>query len=161
GQGSNVGGLAFSPDGKVLAASDHQVIRLWDVADGKELRPIQGPGGRLSRLAFSPDGHTLAATCNEGPETIVLYHAGTGKELRRLALPAVPRPVVAPLAFSPDGKTLTAASGTNVLVRRWDAATGRELPPLGSHGGGLTCLAYSADGKSLAAGCLDRVVTVW
>src|SRR5262249_56914507 len=96
-----------------------------------------------------------------GPETIVLYHAGTGKELRRLALPAVPRPVVGTLAFSPDGKTLAAASGTDVLVRRWDVATGRELPPLGSHGGGLTCLAYSADGQSLAAGCLDRVVTVW
>ena len=38
------------------------MIRLWDVATGKELRRIPRPGQQHEGLAFSADGKTLAAT---------------------------------------------------------------------------------------------------
>src|SRR4051812_41665624 len=60
--GSHVCGVAFSPDGKAVAAAAGDGLRLWDVSSGKEVRRL---GGRdenyFSAVAFSPDGNRLAA----------------------------------------------------------------------------------------------------
>jgi len=65
------------------------------------------------------------------------------------------------LAFAPDGATLYAASGTHLGVLRWDLATGKELPPLGRHDGGLNGLALSADGRLLAAVTMGGSLYLW
>ena len=61
--------VAFSPDGKVVAASDGVVVRLWDVASRAAITPpqITDPIG----LAFSPDSGTLAVA--ESYERLWLY----------------------------------------------------------------------------------------
>src|SRR5262249_3820027 len=62
--------LAFSPNGRLLAAAggepqhmgdepDVPRIRLWDVKTGKEVTSFPGDGGFVSSLAFSPDGNRL------------------------------------------------------------------------------------------------------
>lgn len=63
GHDATIKALAFSPDGKMLAAADVEpVIRLWDIASGKELRRFRGHnGGVISQLAFSPDGKLLVS----------------------------------------------------------------------------------------------------
>ena len=61
-----------SADGKYAAsAGQDNVIKLWDVATGKELRrypiavPVQERGGFVSQLAFTPDGrHLVTANAN-------------------------------------------------------------------------------------------------
>jgi WD40 repeat protein len=56
------GSIAFSPDGKFLAAGCHDgAIRLWSVANGAVLRDVPGHELTVSRLAFSPDGKLLAS----------------------------------------------------------------------------------------------------
>src|SRR5207245_2818593 len=52
--------LVFSPDGKLLATAgvDH-TIKLWNVADGKEVATLEGHTARVNVLAFSPDGTLL------------------------------------------------------------------------------------------------------
>ena len=55
-------GLAFSPDGKVLATGhSNNGVRLWDLATGKAREPFPASEGNVTRLAFSPDGAVLAA----------------------------------------------------------------------------------------------------
>ncbi len=52
--------VAFSPDGKTLAASCGQFVKLWDVESGREFASLEGHDGLILSLAFSPDGQLLA-----------------------------------------------------------------------------------------------------
>ncbi len=59
---SEVWALAFSPDGKTLAATsgwETGLVHLYEVATGKEIRTIQTPSLRSPALAFTPDGKQL------------------------------------------------------------------------------------------------------
>ena len=54
-------GVAFGPDGRLLAtASYDQTARLWDPATGKHLRTLTGHDSAVWGAAFSPDGRMLA-----------------------------------------------------------------------------------------------------
>jgi WD40 repeat protein len=58
-----VSSVAFSPDGKTLAAGDaDDTIRLWNVTTRQQIGgPFTGHGGSVTSVAFSPDGKTLAS----------------------------------------------------------------------------------------------------
>ena len=60
--------VAFSPDGKILAAgSADDTIRLWDVATRRPLGPpLTGHTDTVNRVAFSPDGTILASATTTG-----------------------------------------------------------------------------------------------
>ncbi len=143
--GEPLGGLrlttsvAFSPDGRMLAAADFEDVVLWDLAKqrGRTL-----PTGAWS-VAFSPDGELLAT----GSTVTRLWDAGTG---RPVSQPLRGHSPVESLAFSPDGRTL-ASGGWGVPVRLWDVASRRELgAPLTAYGY-VASLAFSPDGSVLAA----------
>jgi sugar lactone lactonase YvrE len=60
-------GLAFSPDGSVLAAACRDGrLRLWGVADGAPLGAFRWHGNSLGAVAFSPDGKWLATGDDDG-----------------------------------------------------------------------------------------------
>src|SRR5262249_932766 len=133
--------VARSPDGKPLAAGTGNVIQLWEVETGKELRQIQAPSAGLVSLLFSPDGRALAGRAPNGG--LFLWETETGKELHQIKPP--PRPGGneitltfggsggdAPgMDFTPDGKALAAAvpepakDGTASAVQSWGPATGK------------------------------------
>lgn len=57
-----VSSVAFSPNGKTLASGGgDNMIKLWDVASGRELPSLAGHSNPVWSVAFSPDGQTLAS----------------------------------------------------------------------------------------------------
>jgi len=138
----STGPIAFLDGGKAMAVQGWQSVNtLWvlDTATGKNLCPLPRPG---DRVAYSPDGRLLAWS---EADALVLADAATGKQIRRW--PAH-EGGVAPLTFAPDGKTLASAGDDN-HIRVWDVPGGTEIRSMEQIG--VRRLAYSADGKRLAA----------
>jgi WD40 repeat protein len=72
--------LAFSPDGTLLACKGPgHSIRMWEVADTKEVGQFKGHGSAIAAVAFTPDGKTLATGSND--TTVLLWNvAGLHRE---------------------------------------------------------------------------------
>jgi RNA polymerase sigma factor (sigma-70 family) len=143
--------LGFSADGARLVSAgsednDHKGGKLivWDLAAGKPLTTVPHPGWVRS-AALTPDGKTVAMCCDDG--TLHVLDADTGKVVHSLLGTTQLR--LSRVAFSPDGKQL-AAAGDNDTVCLWDVTTGAERLRLADVQG-LQALAFSIDGKMLAA----------
>ena len=171
---SPVQAVALSPDRRLLvAAGADGTLRLWNVATpGHPLAVATlAPADKalpLYTAAFSPDGRVIAA-------------AGAGKVVRLWAVSgsgsAVPlgRPLAGPtytvysITFSRDGRLLAAGSADG-RVRLWDVAdpsrprpVGRPLRVPGAAGAVayVESVAFSPDGRTLAAGTSVKTVWLW
>jgi hypothetical protein len=112
-------GLAFSPDGRILASAEElKSITLWAVDNtklGSSAKPIKSLIGHTEwpiAVAFSPDGRLLASGGFDN--TVKLWNPHTAQVLRTLSGHSGE---VGSIAFSPDGSLL--ASGGDNTVRLW------------------------------------------
>ncbi len=63
-------------------------MKLWDAANGKEIRVLSKQSDWAQALAFTPDGRRLAVGRYDG--TLTLFDAATGKRVSELIAPAGP-----------------------------------------------------------------------
>ncbi len=156
GPGGMFDSLAFSPDGKLLAASNSHCVVCWNVARGEQLWRLGGAHERA--LSFTPDGRTVIASPGNRERSWHAWDAATGKPAEGLKLPEGYN--YAHLAVAPDGRTLVFAqhrgvAGADYRVRLWDLRTGRLLQTLPTQG---QIGPFAPDGKSFLTndGALQR-----
>jgi WD40 repeat protein len=156
-------GLAFSPNGEVLAvlSAATPAIRLLDVRTRKTLRTIATPKGLEGvRLAFGPDGKTLI--CGHEDGFVRFWDVASGAKTRQFR--AHSRTIVG-LALSRDGRTLATSCNSHVngnhTVRLWETATGKPLVRYGVPEDGIARLTFSPDGRRVATASWDGAVCLW
>ncbi len=138
--------VAFSPDGKILAAGGAGV-ELWDSASGKIIQTLPEMKTHDIRVAFSPDGNTLAAC--DADDVIHLYHHQRLE--RHLGTFPVPERRITTMVFSPDSETLVAAV-MDKSVRLFDVRSRSERLRLAGNDDYIVTVAFTPDGKSLITG---------
>jgi len=146
--------VAFSPDGKLVAAGSNEAVHIWEMAGDRagELLPVKYPAA----LLFSPDGkHLVTANWNfydVVDRSVRIWDVAQLREVDRLPLLDIERTqnedeTETQLAFTQDGRYL--ASENHGVLRIWDTLTRRETERWES---GATQLRFSAGGKYLIAG---------
>ncbi|MEH2460391.1 NB-ARC domain-containing protein [Nostoc sp.] len=148
--------VAFSPDGKLLAAGDaDKTTHLWQVADTREIFTLSGHTSRIWSVAFSPDSRTLASASED--KTVKLWDVREGKCLRTLQGHS---DRVWSATFSPDGNILASGSDDRT-VKLWNIHTGQCLKTLQEHTSCVWPVSFNPDGHILASGSEDQTVKLW
>ena len=148
--------VLFSPDGKTVVSTNlDKTVTRWDVESATPLETLRGHSNFVQQPVFSPDGETLYTVSHDG--TAIAWDLTGDRRLGRPFTFTHDRTFSTtgydghPGRFSPDGR-LIAVGLKERGIALWDA---RELTPVGAPlletGGEVKSLAFSPDGRTLAA----------
>lgn len=152
--------LAFSPDGKTLAAgaglpARSGVIRLLAMPGAKPLRTLEGHRDVVAGLAFRADGKSIVSGSYDA--TVRTWEVATGKPTGVFKGHS---DFVYDVAYLPDGKSILSASKDRTL-KRIDAATMTEMRTYGEHDDDVLALAVRPDGSGFVSAGNEPQVRSW
>jgi WD40 repeat protein len=153
----HVTAIAFSPDGRLIAAGGYRHAALWDIGTRKLLRVLSVGSYGATSIAFSPDGLILAVGRGDSVDT--LYDVRTGRQTARLDGDWS----TTDLTFSRDGKLLAVAAGPGP-VTVWDIATQNIVSTLNGAVSGAVAVygvSFAPGGRLLAVSDSSGRVVFW
>src|SRR6185503_19868472 len=139
-------GLAFSPNGKLIAAFAGKTLEVWDVKSKRQLMTLSGHKDSITSVEFTGDGQFIATASADG--TAKMWETTPLKELLILTTPEEFFGLM-DLRFSSDGSRL-AGRAAGDTVKEWYANSGKELGTILQHDGVINSFAYRPERKLLA-----------
>ena len=150
---SGVDGLAFSPDGKVIATTYQTEVHLWDVSTGLLLKILKLPSSYAPNIVFTSDGSFLVT-----PYGLLNVSIGDFAVTYRTNF-ALGRAI----ALSPDEQMIALADTeeNKTIIKLVDIVTGKVLEVLNGQDSTAWDIAFSPDGKLLASSGADGKIRTW
>ena len=153
--------IAFSPNGKWLAASDGRgTVRVWDTETYELQHEFRGGlslplSWNFGALQFSNDSMLLAVAF---AERILVFNFNTSKE-RELGLPAYINDITA-ISLSHNNGNMIAVCNADGTITVIDSRTGAVLDRLIGHEQRVRAVQFRENGALLSAG-VDRTIRKW
>ena len=155
---NRLGSPAFSPDGRLIAATSGALVKVWNISTGRKVATLNGHHDALTgdgALAFSPDGRLLASGGVD--RMIILWDTATWREL--ITIKGIGTEVNT-VAFSPDSHTLV-SGGANQTVKLWDVDAVLEPTVLRVKSDEVFGVTFTRDGRMVVTGDNAGAVRVW
>ncbi|MBV6625321.1 MAG: AAA-like domain-containing protein [Rivularia sp. (in: Bacteria)] len=151
---SQVWGVDFSPDGKIVATAHRDnTVKIWNL-DGKERKTIYAHKDALRTVVFSPNGKFIASA---GRDKVIKIWNRQGDLLKTLK---GHQDVVSSVAWSPDSKTI--ASGSyDKNIKIWNVSDGKLERSFQAHQNLINAVEFSPDGKNIASASVDKTIKLW
>ena len=153
-----VDGLAFSSNGRTLAASEGGTVNgvfVWDARSGRQVGRALYPHILVQSMAVSPDGRSVAI----GTDGAVEYRTIVGGPKHRATLAT--RGTVGTVAFSADGRELGAGDDTGEAYL-WNLRTRHRTGSFSaSSQAQINAVAFRPGSHELAIGDSGGAVTLW
>jgi WD40 repeat protein/serine/threonine protein kinase len=151
--GTGFHSVAFHPRLPLLVTGGEDgVVRVWQGATGKEIRPLTGHKSAVQCVAFNPEGTLLVSAASNGNLKLWDFESvlKDGKEIKPPQSLTGRTGAILSLAFSPDGHYL-AYSGMDKTVRIWDVEAGIGYITFRGHTGVVESVQFSPDGQQLVS----------
>jgi WD40 repeat protein/serine/threonine protein kinase len=144
--------IAFSADGRWLATTGGDDVRIFDVQARRQAVTIRGP--RIRSLAFDPTGPRLLTGAATGD--VAIWSVLSGARIQHLR--DVRDPVGA-VAFSPDGR-LVAAGSVDGAIQIWRTESGELQSQLNPRHSNITAIEFDRASRLVLAAGGDGAVIV-
>jgi len=157
--------LLFSPDDETVVSTGLDgAVTLWDVESATLRATLRGHSASVGQPVFSPDGRTLYTASDDG--TAIAWDVSGNRRLGRPFTFTHGREHDSvfdrhPGTFSPDGRLIAVGLRKAGIELRRTTDPSRPGTRLRPTGGEVKALAFSPDGRTLAAVALDGIATLW
>ena len=156
-----IDGLAFSPDGRLVAAAcEDSVLRIWDIHSTQLVKSFAEHRGPLISVDFSPDGKQICAAGGVFDKT---WHSGEAvvwdletEEIRRTVYHR--RPIYA-AKFVDEDRLLT--GGLDRVIKLTDLANNLLVEKINAHADSVRGIALFPDRKSIVSVSDDGFARIW
>jgi hypothetical protein len=150
--------LAFTPDGRQLAASGYHEVTFWNL-EGNLVRRLTNVAERVRSIAFSPDPHFVAVGGGQPGRygELSIYNLETGARETNLLQAA---DEVLCVAFSADGRRL-ACAGTDNAIHVYDWEKRAPLVTIQQHADWVTSICFNTNGTQIASASRDRTARIY
>jgi Tol biopolymer transport system component len=141
--------LAFSPDGKSLAATGYHEVVVYHAETLSLKARLIGISERVQSVAYSPDGKKLAAV-GGAPGRFGEVQVWNPENEKLLVSAPVTYDTLYGVSWSPDGKAIAFGCADNT-VRAVDSLSGKQLVQMGTHSDWVLGTVFSQDGAHLVS----------
>ncbi len=160
-----VGRIAFSPNGRWIAASNSDnILKVLNIQNGACLIQVETED-YITGLTFSHDNHYLAAAYASS-STVEVWRSETGEPDGQYYTDTEIAGFHRPISISPDSQLIVSTGSSETYhnadeVVVWEVGKEQQIVSLNEHLSRVSTLCFSPCGKFLASGGEDGTVYMW